>query len=750
MFWNKERKIQENRIQESAITGNNTSLLQIGVVALAMVSFFTTANGMSQYIFSNDKPIAYAASGAVQSILLALSMNLPRYLSGIWSWARNRITKLTLCAAAIVLTIVAIFCSSWFSYVYIAETIHKDSWGVDSKLLVQQNYRSELYDARDYARAYRFYLEESMGEKILQIENQARQLPDNYVSDNVDWENEREDYVVNGGMTAASYMSTVIDAMQRALQNSSQEERDFAVTAVADAKENIEKRMEGIQQNLNVIDTNITQYDNQIASLTRRMNNAAAGTNTAELAASIDRYTLLINQLTQQQADLQTESMQLDRALLRLTYYESLLGLSSSTSAISIRSKLMQIQSEFFQQQPDEKKMLEIAQTIFEDLRNASRSAFGEENANGSEEELTYMNLLIQMNQLLRNLTEYSTTKKIEAELDDLVNELGQIDVETESGKEISASKNSSSESKEKEGEVNTLWKKRLENLKTEISAMPVYEVSEGTTEKEAGALSEAQMNILRSYDRDRSCRHLDDIIRRYLTSHNAIYAGIIYLQSPYRSLAIFALILAFSFDIAGFVFGVVIQKEEQQETQKGDNEPVFTSSEHRQSEWGILETLRYYRVLTGDYENKDEIYYYQVFDNGLLDRWDVQDEKPYKRGIYVSDGSDSNRGVAVGGEETLLFTEQPGGPVDGVYRNCRLIFDEGSLVYEREASGKEEPKRLFLANVDEHVPVHSYNYQKGENQTIPAKELDIQADVAVAALNKKGTRIAAIYIIER
>lgn len=56
----------------------NTSLLRIGVIFLALVSFFTTANGMKTYIFHEDASIAYAASAAIQSILLALSMNLSR------------------------------------------------------------------------------------------------------------------------------------------------------------------------------------------------------------------------------------------------------------------------------------------------------------------------------------------------------------------------------------------------------------------------------------------------------------------------------------------------------------------------------------------------------------------------------------------------------------------------------------------------------------------------------------------------
>ena len=53
--------------------------------------------------------------------------------------------RLVLSAIVVVLTFVTLLCSSWFSYVYIADVLHEDSWDVDSELLVQQVYRTQLY-----------------------------------------------------------------------------------------------------------------------------------------------------------------------------------------------------------------------------------------------------------------------------------------------------------------------------------------------------------------------------------------------------------------------------------------------------------------------------------------------------------------------------------------------------------------------------------------------------------------------------
>lgn len=59
---------------------SGSQLLQFAVICLAIASFFTTAQGMRSYIFNGEPKIAYVTSGAIQGILLALSMNLPRFM----------------------------------------------------------------------------------------------------------------------------------------------------------------------------------------------------------------------------------------------------------------------------------------------------------------------------------------------------------------------------------------------------------------------------------------------------------------------------------------------------------------------------------------------------------------------------------------------------------------------------------------------------------------------------------------------
>lgn len=888
----RQRSMHSRRKKASADDNDipsNTSLLQIGVVFLAVVSFFTTANGMKEYIFRDNSLIAYAASAAIQSILLALSMNLPGYIKGIWQQKHFWITKLLLSILALALTVVTIFCSSWFSYVYIAAVIHQDSWGTDSELLVQQTYRTELYQARDYAHAYRTHLEEDLGEKILLLERQSRNLSGEMFTE-MDWENEKTRYVDENGDTAASYMAPVIEIMSRIFGNNTDptaEQYDLSTTAISDAKDNVSIRLETIQQSLETINTNISNYNDQIANLTRRIENATEETDTSDLYASLSNYTQLVRQATEEQVRLQAESMDLDRVFLRLSNYESLIGLNNSTSTASIRVSLLQLQSEFFLQDPDAARLSSLATSIFDSLRTAAGSSTEGGNMS-SEDSLTYTNLLIQMNQLLRNLTDYSTVKSIEMELEGLITDLHPTDenkenegsnahdpasavdtvlagnsptapdseaaspepndplaepgdaspdpdgTTTDPGEESPApgeqttepgdiatpepenavqspsvsssdlavsSPEPNSSSLEGSGTEDSMdsWKKdwgeRLETLKSLISAMPAYGDSAENEEDTTAILTESQIGILRTYDRNESSKALDDMIRRYIASHNAIYEGIIYLQSPYRSLALFALILAFSFDLSGFIFGVIIQGKGSR-IQAVQSSVMSSGGKGKQAQWSILETLHSYIVLTGDFEHRDETYYYKVFRNGLLEEWLVQDETAYHKGIYLQDKEDPKKGKAVSEtEQALLFTGQTGkqmalpadrqmalpasvpneepvnentvqsvkepadpqmdsqdeeplsGPADGIYVNCHLTYDDGGLILLRE-----DGTLHFVASINEYVPVHSYNPVKGESQTIPARQLakiDIHAKLVVIALNVRGTMVSAIYIIE-
>lgn len=429
--------------------------------------------------------------------------------------------------------------------------------------------------------------------------------------------------------------------------------------------------------------------------------------------------------------------------------------------------------------------MLNTAAEIFEKLRSASRVAVSggtddpansddpvaSDNPDVYDNKLSYMVLMRQMNRLIRNLTDYTDIKDIEANLSELINDL--INIDAGIGVEPA-----STGEQEPDNQWKADWSNRVANLKAQISAMPVYRNEDRSTAENgasgagSGILTELQRGILEDYDRDNSCRELDDITRRYLSNHNAVYNGLIYLQSPYSSLAIFALILAFSFDLSGFIFGFIAQgdtedkalvkaKEKQSgpmwselsgspaHNAAGEQQVYAPAAEEDQVEWSILKTMNPYIILTGDYELRDSTYYYKTFKDGLPYEWAVQDTAPYTLGIYIQaalkDTGSKGKPLPEEGKR-LRFAQQENGPSDGIYMNCRLVFHNGSLLLV------QSNQRSFLAGIDEYVPIHSYHPKRGESHTVPAEDLakqELNARIAVVALNDEGTRIAAIYAIE-
>ena len=227
-------------------------------------------------------------------------------------------------------------------------------------------------------------------------------------------------------------------------------------------------------------------------------------------------------------------------------------------------------------------------------------------------------------------------------------------------------------------------------------------------------------------------------------------------MQSPYRALAMFALILALSFDLSGFIFGFVAQGNSplqddslQNNIQKSRIGELPGTDKNDQEEWSVIGGLNQYIVLTGDYERRDGTYYYKTFKDGKLYRWGVKDQEPYIQGIYIQGREQKTKGepLPLNGQK-LVFAGQADGPRDGIYMDCRFAFDDGGLILIQ----REPERRSFLASINEYVPVHSYSPDKGENHTIPAKKLSaryINAKVAVVSLNAKGTSVAAIYMIE-
>lgn len=748
-------KMDKRNIENAAKTvgageKSGSQLLQFAVICLAIASFFTTAQGMRSYIFNGEPTIAYVTSGAIQGILLALSMNLPRFMRRIWNEKSNVFIKAIIEIVLLILTGISLFCSSWFSYVYIAETVHKGSWDTDSELLVQQIYRNELYDASDYSKAYRTYLEAELGQEILNLQSLANQLPTQASDFNMDWESEQQQYA-SGNTAASSYMTTAINQLKLAFETApSQENRDLAEQAVTEAQKNIEAALKNEQTSLGDVRKDLSTYNDQISNLNQQIRNATTQAEITSLQETLRSYQETQSTAAAQQQTIQQEISALQNAQGRLNVYAVNLGLSNSTSSISIKRNLLEMQTELFKDDPDVDSLRNLATETFSNLRNAESLFAGSEGGNS----LSYNDLLTRMNTLVLNLNDYASIKSIETTLNDLTNGLRRATTSTSNTK------------------WKSVWQTRIENLKAQISALPTFV----TSSADVSEITESQQRILTGFDRTKSCANLDNATRRYINDHNALEQGTIYLTSPYKGLALFALVLAFFLDLSGFVFGVVDlgAKENKNDSGISDNNDretidvpkIFKSMKEKvgenESQWSIRPTANSYKVVTGNFRCEDGVYYYGVFENGIHKEWEVVDDRVYHEGIYLVDNIAARKGVALSEKhQDVVFSNQgfEKMPQDGVYLNGTLSYHEGSLLFKADVGEKSDKSTessaspYYIANVEEYVPVHCYAPKRGENITQPAIDLakfPMKVKVAVLALNPDCTRIVAMYLILR
>lgn len=767
------------------------SILKIATVCLAAVSFWATAQGMNGYVFNNEIQ-AYLASFAVQGLLLALNFYFPH----IWANRKNS-TKVII----VFLTAVVVFCSSWFSYVFIADKLYETSWPVESQIVIQEAYREELYAGEEYARTYRTEIEKTLANQILELD-QAAQKADGAGSpateSGIDWESERAVYQgTNEAMGDA--MFRLIERVQTALaENATAEERNLAKTALETMERDVKNRLEEIEKELTRLNDANTSTTANLDNVQRQINNAAAGTDTEDLEQTRDRLSATILRYSEQQTELENERKSLEGSKGKITEYRRELELADATSILSVRDALREMQKELFKEDANADALMMQATAVFENLRDTT-----EENTENDQ----YLQLLTKMNAYVQNLRDYTTVKQIEAELRGMIEELSESatglvqfnvpnsgialpessskpqaspgsEPQTNPGSEPQANPDSEPQANpasEPQTDIaepqqwRQQWSRRIENLKAQLSRMPSYTGGENA--------------LLMNYSRVQATRHLDTMTQKYIIDHNAAEQGIIYLLSPNFFLGIFALLLALFFDIAGFIAGAAIVNSEnaekameeaaqpweevQTKTQeagavgtamKNENQlPIqmeeandwknslgFAKRKNRRQKvtWTVKPTLHQYIILTGDYRRINGEYVYEGFENGVKIYRCIRDPIAHGAGILRMDGKGSGESPT---PQELAFATMPEGSRDGVYYKCRLFCEDGMISIQR----KEGEGRQYLANMDSNVPVYCYFQEDGILRVMPACEMkELSAESVVIALNKRGTMIVAVYIM--
>lgn len=698
-------------------TSNIIVLLRLCTVLLAAVSFWSTARGMREYTFSEGWQ-AYAASLGIQGLLLGLNFSLPHFLKQCDEWWQR--------AALLALSAVVLFCSSWFSYLFIASNGYEGSWDTKSRLMAQEAYRDELLAAQDYVELYDEALDLRLSDQIQELYGKARGMDTSSIDINtLNWAQERADYVTNGG-AASSSMEAAIQAMEDAMGNAAQAEGGETTMVSQDVRQNAAEILDGLRTSmlaeLDTLAAQISAAESSVNSSYAVLQNAENRMRNIPQNADPTPYQQAINTASnnwrrsvERLDTLQERQRSYQDALSRVNYYASLLGMTEEgVSSYYVGANLREIQRELFQPEPDPAQMLELSGEVFDRLQSAEDL----DQQNGAE----YQSLLSLMNRFISNLERRRQLKDAGDALQQWVDALANGDILSvdEAGGNRENWKND--------------WITQINELKSRIGSLPVYSAAGG----------ERGSPLLEDYDRSASVRRLDEAEEQYLTEHNSAEQGLIYLRSAYRMMALFSLALAFLLDIAAFVTGVMIEREESKLAKnpppplaKEDNTSASVAPTAAAVQPPPAWTLNQYLFLTSDYKFCEGEYTYRTIEQGKLGELRLPTPN-YRAGLYrwEKDGI-----LAVRNAAELLYQVSSGGPQDGVYLNCGIACQGGLLTLFINGTSR------FLGNADPYVPV--YKMSGDSYDEFPIKDMGrIDAKTVIVALERDGVRIAGVYVV--
>ena len=358
-------------------------LLRICTILLSAVSFWATAQGMIDYTFPQAWQ-AYAASLGIQGLLLGLNFSLPSFLRK----CRDRSQK----AVLYFLTIVILFCSSWFSYLYITEQAYGDSWKTERRLLAQAVYREELFEADAYIELYRQDVQNVLTDQIVNLYQQAMNMDQAgvSVSENLNWEEERRQYTAED-FAAKDAMSLAISAMENASTGeASQDVREQAADVLSGMQSNLQSETDRLAEQISNTHGYLVNAEESLRNAENHLNSIPAGVDYTSYQNTVQQAAKTYESLIQKLDDLESQHADYESALQRTGYYLTILGMAENgVSSYYVGATLREIQRELFKTSPDSEQMLESAANVFDRLQNAV-----DLNADSSE----YQNILQDMN----------------------------------------------------------------------------------------------------------------------------------------------------------------------------------------------------------------------------------------------------------------------------------------------------------------------------------------------------------------
>ena len=148
--------------KNSTLSLYGIKVLKIAAFCFALVSWFATAQGLTEYVFTRHRLQAWLISFAIQSVLFVFNLRLPEYFihignnvpdsrknkrkylfKGTYKWTVAQ----KIIAFFYGITIIA---SSFFSFVYMTNIIYKNTQYIDANIVLERNLRENIVSAEHY------------------------------------------------------------------------------------------------------------------------------------------------------------------------------------------------------------------------------------------------------------------------------------------------------------------------------------------------------------------------------------------------------------------------------------------------------------------------------------------------------------------------------------------------------------------------------------------------------------------------
>ena len=129
-----DRNVFVNQNEKKSCKNGIWKFLNICSVLLALISFFTTSQGLKKYFFQDNEIFAYIGSIAIQGFLMGMNLRLAKYIgkkspAAVWG--------------AFGLYAVTVFFSAGFSYVYVSNSIYEKTRILDANTELSSTYEKE-------------------------------------------------------------------------------------------------------------------------------------------------------------------------------------------------------------------------------------------------------------------------------------------------------------------------------------------------------------------------------------------------------------------------------------------------------------------------------------------------------------------------------------------------------------------------------------------------------------------------------